>query len=104
MRLQTGVFRPLNPVWIDDPFSGDGTRRHGGRFNPGGLPAFYCRSDLATAARVVNQTGQTLQQTILVGFQPAILPVIDATDLAALAGQGVTPAMLAANNSRRRKS
>lgn len=100
MRLQAVVYRALNPVWVGDPLSGEGARRYGGRFNPRGLAALYCTLDPVTAVREVSQIGQPLQPTILVSFQADIDPVFDATDPAALAGQGATPEMLAANDWR----
>jgi RES domain-containing protein len=100
MRLQAVVYRALNPVWVGDPLSGEGARRYGGRFNPRGLAALYCTLDPVTAVREVSQIGQPLQPTILVSFQADIDPVFDATDPAALAGQGTTPEMLAANDWR----
>lgn len=100
MRLQAVVYRALNPVWVGDPLSGEGARRHGGRFNPRGMAALYCTLDPVTAVREVSQIGQPLQPTILVSFAADIDPVFDATDLAALSGQGVTAEGLAANDWR----
>jgi RES domain-containing protein len=100
MRLQAVVYRALNPVWVGDPLSGEGARRHGGRFNPKGMAALYCTLDPVTAVREVSQIGQPLQPTILVSFHADVDPVFDATDPEALAGQGMTPDMLAANDWR----
>ncbi len=100
MRLQAVVYRALNPVWVRDPLSGEGARRHGGRFNPKGMAALYCTLDPVTAVREVSQIGQPLQPTILVSFHADIEPVFDGTDAAALAGQGMTPADLAADDWR----
>jgi RES domain-containing protein len=100
LRLQAVVYRALNPVWVRDPLSGEGARRYGGRFNPKGMPALYCTLDPVTALREVSQIGQPLQPTILVSFHADIAPVFDATDPAALAGQGATPDLLAANDWR----
>ena len=100
MRLQAVVYRALNPVWVGDPLSGEGARRHGGRFNPKGMPALYCTLDPVTAVREVSQIGQPLQPTILVSFQADVDPVFDATDATLLAGQGVSAAELSANDWR----
>jgi RES domain-containing protein len=100
MRLQAIVYRALNPVWAGDPLSGEGARRYGGRFNPKGMAALYCTLDPVTAVREVSQIGQPLQPTILVSFHADVAPVFDATDPALLAGQGLTPDMLAANDWR----
>lgn len=100
MRLEAVVYRALNPVWVRDPLSGEGARRYGGRFNPRGMAALYCTLDPVTAIREVSQIGQPLQPTILVSFHARIEPVFDGTDPAALAGQGLTPQSLAADDWR----
>ena len=100
MRHQGVVYRALNPVWAGDPLSGEGARRHGGRFNPKGMAALYCTLDPVTAVREVSLIGQPLQPTILVSFAADVAPVFDGTDPAALAGQGVTSADLAADDWR----
>jgi RES domain-containing protein len=100
MRLQAVVYRALNPVWVGDPLSGEGARRHGGRFNPKGMAALYCTLDPVTAVREVSQIGQPLQPTILVSFRADIDLVFDATDPQTLARQGMTPDALAANDWR----
>jgi RES domain-containing protein len=100
MRLQAVVYRALNPVWVSDPLSGEGARRHGGRFNPKGMAALYATLDPVTAVREVSQIGQPLQPTILVSFRADVEPVFDATDPKALDGQGMTPEALAADDWR----
>ncbi|MCB6177324.1 RES domain-containing protein [Rhodobacter sp. Har01] len=100
MRLQAVVYRALNPVWVADPLSGEGARRHGGRFNPKGMAALYCTLDPVTAIREVSQIGQPLQPTILVSFQADIEPIFDATNPQALQARGLTAASLAANDWR----
>ena len=45
------LYRALNPVWAAQPFSGEGARSHGGRFNPLGVPALYCSLSPVTAMR-----------------------------------------------------
>jgi RES domain-containing protein len=42
-------FRAHNPRWAYAPLSGEGARRHGGRFNPKGAPALYLSERLETA-------------------------------------------------------
>jgi RES domain-containing protein len=100
MRLEAVVYRALNPVWVRDPLSGEGARKHGGRFNPKGMAALYCTLDPVTAVREVSQIGQPLQPTILVSYHADVEPLFDATDATLLAGQGLTPAALAANDWR----
>ncbi len=49
MRLTGLVYRAHHPRWSFAPESGDGAARHGGRFNPVGLPALYTARRLETA-------------------------------------------------------
>lgn len=42
-------YRIISRAWAHDPVSGEGARRHGGRYNPRGMPAFYCSLDPQTA-------------------------------------------------------
>lgn len=93
------LYRALNPVWASAPLSGEGARRHGGRFNPRGTPALYPALSIMTAIREANQVG-ALQPTTLVAYQADIGPVFDATDSAALRDYGVSPADLAADDWR----
>lgn len=102
MRLTGHAFRALNPLWSGDPLSGEGARRHGGRFNARGVPALYTALDAMTAVREVSQVGQPLQPTLLVTYEVDAEPVFDALDPAALAGQGMAPADLAADDWRLR--
>ncbi|MGQ0565965.1 MAG: RES family NAD+ phosphorylase [Gemmobacter sp.] len=100
MRHAGLAYRALNPVWAGDPRSGEGARRHGGRFNARGTPALYLSLDAMTAVREVSQIGAALQPTLLVTFAVDAGPVFDATDPALLATRGVTPDALAANDWR----
>jgi RES domain-containing protein len=94
------AFRALNPVWAGDPLSGEGARRHGGRFNARGTPALYLALDAMTAVREVSAVGAPLQPTLLVTFALDIGPVFDATDARLLAEHGTTPVALAADDWR----
>lgn len=49
MRLQGLVYRAHNPRWAFSPTSGEGAARHGGRFNPVGVPALYTSRRMETA-------------------------------------------------------
>jgi RES domain-containing protein len=100
MRYAGLAYRALNPVWAGAPLSGEGARRHGGRFNARGTPALYLALDAMTAVREVSQIGAPLQPTLLVTFAVDVDPVFDATDPALLATRGVTPDALAANDWR----
>ena len=44
------------PRWAHDPLSGEGARRHGGRFNPPGMAAFYSALDPHTAYAEYTQS------------------------------------------------
>jgi RES domain-containing protein len=101
MRYRGLLYRALNPIHANDPLSGEGARRHGGRFNPRGMPALYTAQSVMTAIREANQIG-TLQPTTLVAYEADIGPIFDATDPAALAAQGLDPAYLAADDWRAR--
>jgi RES domain-containing protein len=101
MRYRGLLYRALNPVHARAPLSGEGARRHGGRFNPRGMPALYTSQSVVAAIREANQIG-TLQPTTLVACEADIGPVFDGTDPAALAAQGLSPADLAADDWRAR--
>ena len=93
------LYRALNPLWAREPLSGEGARRHGGRFNRRGVPALYLSFSIPTAIREANQVG-TLQPTTLVAYEADVGPLLDASDPAALAPYGMTSADLAANDWR----
>ncbi len=99
MRHAGLVYRGLNPRWAREPLSGEGARLHGGRFNARGVPALYAALSVLTAVRESNQIG-TLQPTVLVAYEADVAAVFDGTDAVALAAQGVTPAILAADDWR----
>lgn len=99
MRYRGLLYRALNPVYARDPLSGEGARRHGGRFNPKGMPALYTSLSIMTTLREANQIG-TLQPTTLVAYEADIGPLFDATYPALLAEQGLTEVDLAADDWR----
>ena len=43
------VYRVVPARWSTEPFSGNGARLYGGRWNPKGYPAVYCAGSLALA-------------------------------------------------------
>lgn len=55
MRYTGLAFRAHNPAWSFSPVSGEGAKRHGGRFNPKGLPALYLSLSETTALAEYNQ-------------------------------------------------
>jgi RES domain-containing protein len=101
MRFTGLLYRALNPVYARDPLSGEGARRHGGRFNPKGMPALYTAQSVMTAIREANQIG-TLQPTTLVAYEADIDPVFDAMDPSALSRLGIAESDLAADDWRLR--
>ena len=48
------VVRAAKPSWSYAPTSGEGAARHGGRFNPKGVPALYTSFDFETCAHEVR--------------------------------------------------
>lgn len=101
MRYRGLLYRALNPFHARDPLSGEGARRHGGRFNPRGMPALYTAQSVMTAIREANQIG-TLQPTTLVAYEADIGPIFDGADSVALAARGLSPADLAGDDWRAR--
>jgi RES domain-containing protein len=88
------LYRALNPVWAADPLSGEGAARHGGRFNPLGVPALYCSVSPHTAIREANQVGD-LQPITLVAYRAAIDRVFDCRDEEAVREARLSPDELA---------
>ena len=66
MRLRGQVYRAHNPRWSFAPTSGDGAARHGGRFNPIGMPALYTSATLEGAWREAQQGFPFKAQPLLI--------------------------------------
>lgn len=94
MRYTGLLYRALNPVYARDPLSGEGARRHGGRFNRPGREIIYTALAPDTAIREANQVGD-LQPTTLIAYRADIEPLLDGRDPGVLAQYGITPSMLA---------
>ena len=73
------LYRALNPLWMKDPLSGEGARRHGGRFNPKGMPALYTALTPEGAIAEANQAGRPFEPVTLVAYEADVAPVLDAT-------------------------
>jgi len=99
MHFQGLLYRALNPFRTREPLSGIGAQLHGGRYNPKGTPALYTAMSVMTAIREANQIG-TLQPITLVSYEADITPVLDATDVDALARYDISPTDLAADDWR----
>ncbi|EKE43110.1 hypothetical protein OCGS_2701 [Oceaniovalibus guishaninsula JLT2003] len=94
MRYSGPLFRALHPRFAHDPLSGEGARLHGGRFNRKGRAALYLARDFGTLRHEIAQGG-AFQPSTVIEIAAEIDALFDATDAAALAGHGVTPADLA---------
>lgn len=95
MRVSEPVFRAHNPQWSWAPISGEGARRHGGRFNRPGVAALYTSLSPVTALMEASPLGRPFQPLTLCSYAVDATPIFDGRDPAALASQGATRADLA---------
>ena len=95
MRFRGLVYRAHNPQWSWSPLSGEGARRHGGRFNRRGNPALYTSLDPLTAIREAQPLGRPMQPLTLCAYEVDVEPVFDAVDEECRRDQGVSAADLA---------
>ena len=86
MRFRGYAYRAHKPLraW-NDPLSGEGARRRGGRFNRLGMPAFYTALSLFGAIRETSQPFFPIQPVLLCSYEVDAEPVFDAMDVAAMA-------------------
>lgn len=89
MRFTDPVFRAHNPLWSWDPLSGEGARRHGGRFNRPGLAALYTATSPIGALLEASPGGRPLQPVTLCQYAVDCADLFDATDPDARAAMGV---------------
>ena len=80
MRFQGLAYRAHNPEWSWTPLSGDGARRHGGRFNRRGVPALYTSLSPLTAIREAQPLGRPMQPLTLCAYEVDVELVFDAED------------------------
>ena len=78
MRFRGLVYRAHNPQWSWAPLSGEGARRHGGRFNRRGTPALYTSIAALTAVREAHSLGRPMQPLTLCAYEVDAEPVFDA--------------------------
>ncbi len=96
MTLKGVVYRAHNPRWAFDPTSGAGAARHGGRFNPIGMPALYTSLRMETAWREAQQGFAFKAQPLTVcAYQVDCAEVADLTDNATRAALAIDPTDLA---------
>ena len=89
MRFQGLVYRAHNPEWSWTPLSGEGARRHGGRFNRRGIPALYTSLSPLTAIREAQPLGRPMQPLTLCAYDVDAEPVFDTQDEARRRALGV---------------
>ncbi|MCY3736306.1 MAG: RES domain-containing protein [Gemmatimonadaceae bacterium] len=95
MRFQGLVYRAHNPQWSWTPLSGEGARRHGGRFNRPGTPALYTSLSPLTAIREAQPLGRPMQPLTLCAYDVDAEPVFDALDAERCEALGIGEADLA---------
>jgi RES domain-containing protein len=89
MRYTATVYRAHNPEWAWSPISGEGARRHGGRFNRPGVPALYTSLSPLTALLEASPLGRPMQPITLCAYAVDAGPVFDARDPAVCAAHDV---------------
>ena len=77
MRFRGLVYRAHNPQWSWMPLSGEGARRHGGRFNRRGIPALYTSLTPLAAIREAQPLGRPMQPLTLCAYDVDVEPVFD---------------------------
>ena len=94
MRFTGQVYRAHNPEWAWSPLSGEGARRHGGRFNKKGRPALYTSLTQLTAIREASPFGRPMDPILLCQYEVDCGPVFDTRDQTAMRAEKVTEADL----------
>ena len=77
MRFRGTVYRANNPQWSCVPLSGEGARRHGGRFNRPEIPALYTSLSPVAAIREAEPLGWPMQPLVLCACEVDAGPVFD---------------------------
>jgi RES domain-containing protein len=90
------VYRAHHPMWSYQPLSGEGAKRHGGRFNRSGKNALYTSLDPTTAWMEAQQGFPFKPQPMtLVAYQVECTDLVDLTHHKIQALLGQTTASLA---------
>lgn len=99
MQFKGLLYRGLNPIYATEPYSGEGAKRFGGRFNPKGTAALYTSLTPETAIRESNQVG-SLQPTMLVSYEAEIDNIFDSNNISLMEKYVLTADQLATDNWR----
>jgi len=85
------VFRAHHPNWAFSPVSGEGAKKHGGRFNPKGMSALYTAETLDVAIRETQQgfAYKGFQPTTICSYKVDCESVVDLTDAKVLAALSI---------------
>lgn len=97
IRLSARVIRAAKPYWMYAPSSGQGAARHGGRFNPVGMPALYASFSFEAAAREVRFSVSSEPYTFYF-LEVDAWPVADLVSTDVRGALGVQPDALACPN------
>lgn len=90
------VYRAHHPMWAYRPLSGEGAKKHGGRFNRPGNPALYTSLDPTTAWMEAQQGFPFKPQPMtLVAYQVSCTDLVDLTQAKTLKALNLTKADLA---------
>ncbi len=95
MRFRGILHRAHNPQWMWPPDSGEGAKRHGGRFNRKGVAAFYASLSPMTAIHEASPLGRPMHPLTVCAYEVDADPVFDALDPAQRRTQSVTAGELA---------
>lgn len=84
------VYRAHHPAWAYDPESGEGAKRHGGRFNRAGTACFYAALSLETAWLEAQQGFAFKAQPLTIcTYRAELADILDLTDPAVRECAGV---------------
>jgi RES domain-containing protein len=96
IRFIDPVYRAHHPRWAFDPVSGEGARRHSGRFNRPGTPALYTALRMETAWLEAQQGFAFKAQPLtLCSYAVDCADILDLTSPATLAALSIAPPDLA---------
>jgi len=95
IRAPATAFRAHKPEWAIDPISGEGAKRHGGRYNPPGTAALYLGLSFQTALLEANQGFEKkLSPTTIVEYDLDCDHIVDLTQASERVRWKIKPAEL----------